>query len=124
MSNFKVGQIVVLTLWAQDVPAAAHFYRDVLGLRPLDIPGHDDGTHFQVGGAHLVILKGRPQPAENAEPEHFPLFALAVDDLDKAVEQLGAHKVPLPRGVESHGRNRWVMLHDPAGNLIELVQHG
>jgi hypothetical protein len=28
----------------------------------------------------------------------------------------------LPWGIEGDARSRWVMFHDPAGNLVELVQ--
>ena len=29
---------------------------------------------------------------------------------------------PMPWGVEGNSASRWMMFHDPAGNLIELVQ--
>lgn len=47
---------------------------------------------------------------------------MTLGGLDKAVEKLGANNIPLPRGIEGHGESRWVMFHDPAGNLIELAQ--
>ncbi len=94
MPNFKVGRVIVTTLWAQDVPATTHFYRDVLGLQPL--PHHGAHPCFQLKGSHLIILQGQPRPAENAHPERFPLFALTVDDLDQTVEHLQARDVSLP----------------------------
>jgi hypothetical protein len=45
-----------------------------------------------------------------------------VDDLEAAVDQLRAHQVDLPWGIETDANSRWVMFHDPAGNLIELAQ--
>jgi len=78
--------------------------------------------HFDLGGIYLVILKGRPIPAQNPMPPRFPLIAFAVKDLDAAVDQLRAHHVELPWGVEEDANSRWAMFHDPAGNLIELVQ--
>jgi len=115
--------IAVVSLWAEDVPTAAHFYRDVIGLRMLPHDSHhDERPHFDVGGTYLTILKGKPVPAQNAEPSHFPLIAFAVDDLDSAIERLQAHQVKLPRGVAEDADSRWVVFHDPAGNLIELVQ--
>ena len=116
-------RIAVVSLWAEDVPTAAHFYRDVIGLRLLSHHSHHDGRpHFDLGGTYLTILKGKPVPAQNAEPSHFPLIAFAVDDLDSAIERLQAHQVELPRGVAEGADSRWVVFHDPAGNLIELVQ--
>jgi hypothetical protein len=41
-----------------------------------------------------------------------------------AEERLRLHGVEMPWGVESDSASRWVMLTDPAGNLIELVQFG
>ena len=115
-----VTSIAVVSLWAEDVPAAMHFYQDILGLRLL--PHAHERPHFDVGGIYLTILKGRPVPAQDAAPNRFPLIALAVDDLDAAEQNLRLHGVELPWGIEADADSRWVMFHDPAGNLVELVQ--
>jgi catechol 2,3-dioxygenase-like lactoylglutathione lyase family enzyme len=123
MLNSTLKRIAVVSLWAEDVPAAAHFYRDAIGLRLLPDHSHHDGRpHFDVGGAYLTILKGKPIPAQNAEPSHFPLIAFAVDDLTSAIERLQVHHVELLTDVAEDADSRWVIFHDPAGNLIELVQ--
>lgn len=114
------ARIAVVSLWAEDVPACAHFYRDVIGLNLLR--HHSGRPHFDLNGSYLTILKGHPTPAQAAEPDRFPLFAIAIDDLDSAVERLERHAVQLPWGIESNASSRWVMFSDPAGNLIELVQ--
>jgi catechol 2,3-dioxygenase-like lactoylglutathione lyase family enzyme len=115
-----IERVEVICLWAEDVLKAAHFYKDVLGLELL--PYHHGGRpHFKVDNAYLTILKGKPQPAEDPDPDRFPLFAFRVRDLDEAVERLQAHGVELPWGIEGHDDSRWVMFHDPAGNLIELT---
>ncbi len=114
-------RVAVLSIWAEDVPLTAHFYRDVLGLTML--PHHDgDRPHFSLGGAFLVILQGQPLPARNSKPERFPIFALEVDDLELRMEKLRAHQVALPWGIEGDPGSRWIMFSDPAGNLIELVE--
>ncbi|MEJ2597923.1 MAG: VOC family protein [Anaerolineales bacterium] len=86
-------RIAVLSLWAEDVPKTAHFYRDVLEL-PMAAQ-HAQQPHFDLGGCNLVILKGRPSAAQEADPARFPLLALAVDNLHHAVERLKAHQQPL-----------------------------
>jgi catechol 2,3-dioxygenase-like lactoylglutathione lyase family enzyme len=113
-------RIAVVSIWAQDVPATAHFYRDAVGLRLL--PHSHERPHFDLQGSYLTILKGRPIPAQDAEPARFPLIAFAVKDLDAAVERLRVFDVELPWGIEQDAHSRWVMFHDPAGNLVELVQ--
>lgn len=123
MHSKEDPRVIVISLWAEDVPTTAAFYRDALGLEPF-IPNHPhdkDAARFKLNGAHLIIMPGRPRPAANTKLERFPLFALAVDDLDEAIDRLREHGVPLPWGVEGHGQSRWVMFHDPAGNLIELA---
>jgi catechol 2,3-dioxygenase-like lactoylglutathione lyase family enzyme len=125
MSFSTPKHIAVVSLWAEDVAAAAHFYRDVIGLQLLPhLAQHDKHKrpHFDVSGTLLVILKGKPVPAQDAEPSPFPLMAFAVDDLEPAVERLRAHRVELPWGLEENAEARWVLFHDPAGNLVELVQ--
>ncbi|HLO14635.1 MAG TPA: VOC family protein [Anaerolineales bacterium] len=113
-------KFALISIWAEDVSANAHFYRDVLGLDLL--PHHGSRPHFKVEGIYLTILKGNPAPAQNADPDRFPLFALSVDNLDDMLKRLAKHHIALPWGIESNAGERWVMFHDPAGNLIELVQ--
>jgi catechol 2,3-dioxygenase-like lactoylglutathione lyase family enzyme len=123
MPSGKPTHVAVISLWARDVPAAAHFYRDVIGLQLIPHDSHHNSQpHFDLNGTYLTILKGDPVPAQNAEPSHFPLVAFAVDDLDAAVERLRAHHVELPWGVEEGTDSQWGKFYDPAGNLIELVQ--
>ncbi len=115
-------RLAVVSLWAEDVPAAAHFYRNVLGLHLLS--HHGGRPHFDLDGVYLTILKGKPSPAQDANPQRFPVIAFAVDDLDAALASLHAHHVDLPWGIERDSHSRWAMFHDPAGNLIELVEFG
>jgi catechol 2,3-dioxygenase-like lactoylglutathione lyase family enzyme len=115
-------KFAVIALWAEDITASAHFYRDVLGLTLLSHAG--ERPDFDVNGIYLSILKGVPTPAQNAEPARFPLVALAVEDLDVMVSRLENLHVEMPWGIESNAVSRWVMFHDLGGNLIELVQFG
>jgi len=114
------AKIFVVSLWAEDLQGASHFYRDVIGL-PMQ-PHHRERLHFDLDGAYLVILKGKPPRAEVEGQTRFPLVALTVDDLEAAVNRLRANQVELPWGIEEGSGLRWVMFRDPAGNLIELVE--
>jgi catechol-2,3-dioxygenase len=112
-------KLAVVSLWAENVTATAHFYRDVIGLKLLLHDQHR--PHFDLGGVTLVILQGRLLPPHDPIPARFPIVALAVDDLEAAVDHLRTHQVDLPWGIEEDADSRWVMFHDPAGNLIELA---
>lgn len=99
-----------------DVDAALAFYVGVLGLaqredRPADL---GVGGAWLDAGSQQVHLIHAPPPT--ARGQH---FALLVDDLDAAVDELRGRSVRVsdPAPV---GRNRQSFLADPAGNLIEL----
>lgn len=113
------AKLLVVSLWAEDVAALVHFYRDVIGLTLM--VHHGDHPHFDLGGTYLVILQGEPCPAANAKPEHFPVLAFAVDDLDAAVERLHTYGIETPWGISPGPESRWIKFYDPAGNLIELA---
>ena len=117
----KPTHLAVVTLWAEDVPTTAHFYRDVIGLDLM--PHHGQRPAFDLGtGTHLVILRGQPVAAKDPELPLFPLVAFAIEDLDRAVDTLEAHGVELLSGIQTGQDTRWVVFRDPAGNLIELAQ--
>jgi catechol 2,3-dioxygenase-like lactoylglutathione lyase family enzyme len=111
--------LAVVSLWAEDVPACAHFYRDVIGLQ---VVAHHSGDHphFKLDGCYLTIQHGQPA-FPPAEPR-FPVLAISIPVLDQAIEKLRNHGVDLPWGEETNENGRWVMFHDPAGNLVELVE--
>ena len=120
MSHPIPTQIFVASLWTEDVPAAVHFYSEAIGLRLCRCQKfHMDPPHFDVGGSYLAILKGKSVLGEGSET--FPVIALAVDDLDSAIERLKAHHVELLKDVEEDPASRWVFFQDPGGNLIELA---
>jgi hypothetical protein len=88
--------IYAVSLWAEFIPAAAHFYREVVGLTSL--PDHaDDRLHFDPGGCYLTVVRGRSALPPDPEPR-FPVVALSVSDLDSAIEKLCLYGVDLPWG--------------------------
>jgi len=120
MSHAVPHQISVASLWTEDVPATVRFYSEVIGLWLCPCQGfHMDPPHFDVGGAYLTILKGKTNFAQDAET--FPVIALAVGDLDSAVERLKAHRVDLLKNMQEDESSRWVFFRDPGDNLIELA---
>jgi hypothetical protein len=84
------------------------------------LPHHGVRPHFRAGDAIVTILKGKP--SIDWQAARFPLWAFEVEDLDVTVEELQQQKIQLPWGIEQDATSRWVMLYDPAGNLIELAE--
>ena len=120
MSHAAPNQISVTSLWTEDVPTTVRFYSEAIGLQLCPCQGyHMDPPHFDVGGAYLVILKGKSVLAQNSET--FPVIALAVEDLDSAVERLKVYRVELLKDMQEDESSRWVFFRDPGGNFIELA---
>jgi catechol 2,3-dioxygenase-like lactoylglutathione lyase family enzyme len=113
-------QLKVVSLWAEDIPKTAHFYRDVIGLRLM--PHHGARPHFDLRGQYMVLVKGKPAIRTTDSPDEFPVVAFSVDDFESAIERLRNHNIELPWGIEEGQVNRWIRFYDPAGNLIELVE--
>ena len=113
-------KLYVISLFVEDVQAAARFYREVIGLP--ELMHHTGGSpHFDLGGSILTIRWGRPALPSKAEAR-FPILAFSTTSLDAAMDRLRVHAVEIPWGVEKNTASRWVMFHDPAGNLLEFVE--
>ncbi|MEX1247980.1 MAG: VOC family protein [Anaerolineales bacterium] len=116
----KISRLFVVTLWAQDVAAAAHFYRDVLGLSML--PHHGARPHFKLGETLITILQCETPISQEGQSTRFPAIAFEVENLDAIAEELKTHHVELPWGIEEDSDSRWAMFRDPAGNLLEIAE--
>lgn len=115
-----ITEFATVTLWVTDFKKAIAFYRDTLGLELISQPG--DMPHFKVGNGILVLVKGIHKSPEQDFPPDFPQFSLAVDDLDRTVNQLQSGNITLESNIEERRDARWVILRDPDGNLFELVE--
>lgn len=114
-------RLSVVSLLVEDLPAAVAFYRDVIGLSLL--PHHPPHPAFELeNDVFLVLVQGHSNSVSVSEEQRFPAVAFAVHDLESAVENLKSNDVALPWGVEERAGSSWVKFHDPAGNLIEIVQ--
>jgi catechol 2,3-dioxygenase-like lactoylglutathione lyase family enzyme len=101
-----------------DTKEAMQFYCDVLGLSVRsDRPNLGAGAWLDAGGQQLHLVEGE---LPKDEGQH---FALLVDDLDSAIDDLRSLGVavsdPIPIAAA-----RQAFVNDPDGNLIELHQPG
>jgi catechol 2,3-dioxygenase-like lactoylglutathione lyase family enzyme len=101
-----------------DADAAFAFYRDVLGLIPVDRPdgGRDPGSWFQLGDGQVHLF----QPADAAmKPPH---FAIEVRDLAATVASIRARGVTVYDIEHTAGFGYQASVVDPSGNVIGLNQ--
>ena len=107
-----------VTLVVGDLAKSRAFYEKFLGLEPIPRPDYDfDGLWYQCGDLeiHLLVAEEHPRPSRRH-------LAFEVDDFDRVLTSLDrqrAHVASGP-GKRPHDGTRYVFLHDPSGNLIEI----
>jgi catechol 2,3-dioxygenase-like lactoylglutathione lyase family enzyme len=105
-----------VAICVSDADAGLEFYRDALGMTLLPRPDLGPGYWLDAGGQQVHLMQvDHPPPAL----QH---FAIRVDDLDAAVEELRARGVEVDAVPLVAGAGRQAFLKDPFGNFLELNQ--
>jgi catechol 2,3-dioxygenase-like lactoylglutathione lyase family enzyme len=108
-----------------DVPAAVDFYTTHLGFTLR----HSAGSAFAdvVRGPLRVLLSGPASSGARATPEDANAAGrnrihLIVADLRAEIDRLTAAGIAFRSDIVTGPGGQQILIHDPAGNLIELVQ--
>jgi catechol 2,3-dioxygenase-like lactoylglutathione lyase family enzyme len=107
-----------------DIPKANQFYGETLGLRVTEEYGM---LTLHIAGDRDTLI----YPKEDHTPATFTILNFPVDDIDKAVDELGARGVQFERyeGAEQDEKGiargqgpaiAWFK--DPAGNILSVLQ--
>ncbi len=106
-----------VSITVTDVDTAFAFYTGVLGLvGRADRPDFGfGGAWLDAGGQQLHLVEGRPPE------DHGQHFALQVADLDDTVGELRGRGLDVTDPSPA-GPTRQAFLHDPEGNLVELLE--
>ncbi|HWL70630.1 MAG TPA: VOC family protein [Geminicoccus sp.] len=126
MTSFRLDRILETVLYADDLEAAEHFYRDVLGLQ---VDSRKDGVFvfFRLQDAMLLLFRAEAARANDVLPAHgaagsgHACFAVPERELDgwkERLERQGVrieHEQAWPRG------SRSFYFRDPAGNSLEIA---
>ena len=130
----EIKELGHLVLYVRDLRRSVHFYRDVLGWRP--ILGGDDDSPLPFPAAafnapsnrthhELLLIEVGPDAAALPEGRRVGLyhFGLKVgdsdDELREALATLQANDVPV-LGASDHTVTHSLYIADPDGNEIEL----
>ena len=108
-----------------DIPAAAAFYRDKLGLT---VEEQNGMLTLRLGSGGTVLV----YPKENHVPATYTVLNFPVDDIDSTVDELTAKGMQFERyeGMPADGKGIMRAGHgpdiawfrDPAGNVISVLQ--
>lgn len=117
-----------VTLFAEDLPRTATFYREVFGLPP--VFEDDNSSAFRLGTTVVNVLRVQAapelvEPTPVAGPDAGSRFQLTVwvDDVDAVLarlEERGAE--PLNGPVDRPWGQRTLAVADPAGHVWEFAQ--
>jgi len=119
----------LVNLYTNDIEAAIHFYRDLLGfVETFRTPTEGVPEHVELRLEGFTVGLGTVEAARrvhgvDAVPGS-PAMVLVVwtDDVDKSCADLAAGGVPVLQPPHDTGNNnRNALLRDPDGNLVEIV---
>jgi catechol 2,3-dioxygenase-like lactoylglutathione lyase family enzyme len=115
-------------LYAADVPAAAAFYAEALGLRLVDGPDElaaafrlDDDGVLLIFDPSRASLPGRPVPSHGAAGAGHVAFSVEEGTLEAWTEKLRSRGIEIEQEKEWQRGGRSIYVRDPAGNSVELV---
>ena len=115
---------------ADDVDAAAAFYRDQLDFR---VDKHNPGKFAALERGDLILYLSAPdagssgqagagQAGDGPEPGDWNRFRVVTEQLDALLGRLVSAGVPFRGGINDGGTGRARLVEDPSGNLVELFE--
>ena len=129
----QVKELGHLVLYVHDLERSVHFYRDVLGWRPI-FSGADSEIRMPAaafnapgGRTHheLLLIEVGPDAAELPPGKRVGMYHFGIkvgdsdDELREALRTLQEHGVTM-LGATDHGMTHSLYIADPDGNEIEL----
>ena len=117
------ASIGAVRLGVADLEAVSGFYRDAIGLRPLD--SADDVVRLASDDGSVIELSGepeaRPRPAGTSGLFHLAILLPSRVELARALHRLAAAGARLS-GASDHLVSEALYLSDPEGNGIEIYR--
>jgi predicted enzyme related to lactoylglutathione lyase len=115
--QFKITGMDLSGYMVKDASRAIAFYRDVLGLEPVNVYPENRGAEYELPDGTTFGLWGGGGRVMPFQPSNGILFA--VDDLDAAVSALKARGIPVVMERETPSCFM-AMINDTEGNTVVL----
>lgn len=121
-AGMGITRLSHITLVTGNLERSSTFYEKFLGLQPMARPDYDfGGAWYHCGDIdiHLLLAEEHPRPSRRH-------IAFEVADFDRVITTLDRERVHVASGpgVRPHDGTRYVFVHDPDGNLIEITSPG
>ncbi len=110
-----------VALSVKDIEASAQFYRETVGLEPIEVPDNLKAIRswFKIApGQELHLLAGRKDPVSNND-RNGAHYALTIEDADPVEQYLVKKGLPYHRQQRFDGASQ-IYITDPDGYVIEL----
>ena len=115
----RVTMIQHINIQISDRERSREWYEKVLGAEFMD-----RGPELNQGQLQLRIGSGEMHTTHTPNPTPSGHFALEIHDWDEMIANLDALDVSYTKpSVRAYGDVHSTYIHDPDGNMIELVQH-
>ena len=126
----RARHILETVLYADDLPAARHFYAGVVGL-PVYQEIEDRLVFFRCAGQMLLVFNpelsaaqshARGPPAHGAKGNGHVCFRATTAELEAWLQHFGARAIAIERIVDWPDGGRSLYVRDPAGNSVEFAE--
>lgn len=117
----KINQLNHVAIHVADLDTSMDFYRNVLGLKPIQRPAFNfPGAWFGIGkDQELHLIAGRSEPVvANRRGTH---FAVQIDSMEAAEVRLKEHEIPYHEPKTRPDGALQIYIEDPDGHVIELA---
>ena len=111
------ARLAGVELYFDDLPAAKHFYQEILGLK---LTGEELGHHAQFDGQTAFVCVEKKGVEDYPSRDKAVLF-LEVSNLTEAIRTIGPERI-VRQQAASGGQVSWAVLHDPEGHNILLLE--
>lgn len=126
MSLIAQLPLAAIRLPVKDVESSKHFYKEILGLTPIeeDEEGSKSKTlHFDLGNIRLSLVAMTPAKSEKATPPPGQLVFVVENAIDKVYEDLLGRGVKFKsKKISEDSSGKSISFNDPDGNTIVLWQ--
>ena len=124
----SIDRVDHLVLTVADVDTAVEFYRDVLGMEPVEFPGERRAVRFGQQTIKLHAASELVEPtATHPVPGSANLCFVTSQALADVQEHLRGNEIRIEEGpvgrTGSQGPITSLYLRDPDGNLIEIARY-
>ena len=128
MGSVRIDRLDHLVLTVADIDATVEFYTSVLGMQAVTFGAGRSALTFGLSKINLHQAGREFEPkAGRPTPGSADLCLIAADPLERVIEELAAHDVPIEEGpVERTGATGPILsvyFRDPDQNLIEVSNY-